>query len=112
MKQITSITSDSKQLMTIPLDNNQGEIEFRLYYLATQYSWYYDFTYKNYTSNGNKVVLNPNALRHLRKILPFGIAFYAEGNIEPYKQDDFLTGRVQMYILNPTDIEELEDIYG
>ena len=32
MKQITSITADSKQLMTIPLDDNLGEIEFRLYF--------------------------------------------------------------------------------
>lgn len=112
MKQVTSITSDSKQFMTIPLDDNNGEVEFRLYYLATQYSWYYDFVYKDYTSNGNKVVLTPNALRHLRKILPFGIAFVAEGNIEPFKQDDFETKRVQMIILNQTDIEEIEDIYG
>lgn len=111
MKQVTSITNDSKQLMIIPLDNNKGNVEFRLYFMPTQYSWYYDFTYNNYTSNGNKVVLSPNALRHLRKMLPFGFAFQAEGDIEPFSINDFANGRIQMYVLNENDILEVEQIY-
>ena len=110
MKQITSITDDSKQLITIPLDNNMGSVEFRLYFLPTQYSWYYDFTYNNYTSNGNKVVLNVNALRHLRKILPFGFMFAGQGNIEPFGIDDFSSGRIQMYVLNENDILQAEQV--
>lgn len=50
MKQITSITGDSKQRMVITLDDNIGSVEFKLYYMPTQYSWYYDFTYNNYVS--------------------------------------------------------------
>ena len=111
MKQITSITGDSKQRFTITLDDNKGSVDFRLYFMPTQYSWYYDFTYNNYTSNGNKVVLNPNALRHLRKILPFGIGFQAEGNVEPFAVNDFVNGRVQMYVLNESDIQEVEQLY-
>lgn len=111
MKQITSITGDSKQRLTLPLDDNNGSVDFRLYFMPTQYSWYYDFTYNNYTSNGNKVVLNPNALRHLRKILPFGIAFQAEGNVEPFAVNDFVNGRVQMYVLNEDDMQEVEQLY-
>lgn len=111
MKQITSITNDSKQLMIIPLDDNKGNVEFRLYFMPTQYSWYYDFTYNNYTSNGNKVVLNFNALRHLRKILPFDFAFLAEGDIEPFAIDDFANGRIQMYVLNEDDMRESEQLY-
>lgn len=113
MQKITSITSDSKQRMSLTLEDNQGSVDFVLYYLPTQYSWYYDFTYNNYTSNGNKVVLTPNALRHLRKILPFGFMFQAEGNIEPFQQTDFASGRVSMYLLNSDDVLTIEDnIYG
>lgn len=112
MQQITSITNDSKQKMIIPLDDNKGSVEFNLYYMPTQYSWYYDFTYNNYTSNGNKVVLNFNALRHLRKILPFGFMFMAQGDIEPFSIDDFSNGRIKMYVLNESDIQEVEsEIY-
>lgn len=111
MKQITSITGDSRQRMTIPLDDNKGSVEFRLYFMPTQYSWYYDFTYNNYICNGNKVVLNPNALRHLRKILPFGFAFQAEGDVEPFSVNDFVNGRIKMYVLNETDVQEVEQLY-
>lgn len=109
MEQITSITDSPKQTFEVDLEDNKGSVQFYLYYLPTQYSWYYDFTYGDYTSNGNKVVLNPNALRHLRKIIPFGIMFTAQGNIEPYKQDDFSSDRVKMILLNEEEVLNLEE---
>lgn len=112
MRQNNSITADSKQFMVIALENGDS-VNFRIYFMPTQASWYYDFEYKNYKSNGNKVVLSPNALRHLRKIIPFGFAFIAENNIEPFNIDDFESQRVQMFILNENDVLEVENsIYG
>lgn len=109
MKQVTSITGDAKQRMQIPLDDNKGNVEFRLYFMPTQNSWYYDFTYKNYNSYGNKVVLNLNALRHLRKILPFGFMFDSDGDVEPFAINDFVNGRIKMIVLNQDDINEIEE---
>lgn len=113
MQKITSITDDAKQRMTINLENNEGSFEFALYYLPTQYSWYYDFIYNDYESYGNKVVLNINALRYLKKLIPFGIMFMSIGDVEPFKQDDFSSGRINMYVLNSDDVQYLEsNIYG
>lgn len=109
MQKITSISNDSKQRMTINLENNEGSFEFALYFMPTQYSWYYDFIFNDYSSYGNKVVLNINALRYLKNILPFGIMFSAVGDIEPFQQDDFSSGRVEMYVLNKTEVQELEE---
>lgn len=112
MYEITSITSNSKQRMEIPIEGG-ATLDFYLYYLPTQYSWYFDFTYENYSVHGEKVVLSPNTIRHLRNILPFGISFLADGDIEPYSLTDFSSGRVQMFILNEQDIQEVEElIYG
>lgn len=112
MKQIVSLTDNARQKFEIPLDN--GDIvDFSLYFYPTQYSWFFDFSYKNYTSNGNRVVLTPNALRHLKNIIPFGIAFLADGFVEPFQLTDFSTGRVGMYVLNQDDVLEIEsNIYG
>lgn len=112
MKQIVSLTDNSRQKFQIVLDN--GEIvDFSLYFYPTQYSWFFDFTYKNYTSNGNRVVLTPNALRHLKNIIPFGIAFLADGFVEPFKLTDFSTQRVGMYVLNQDDVATIEStVYG
>ena len=45
MKIITSITSQPRQRMVLKLDNNESAI-MRLYYYATQKSWYFDIEYK------------------------------------------------------------------
>ena len=108
MKAITSITSEPRQRFVLKLDNNESAI-MRLYYYSTQNSWYFDIEYKNYINNGNKVVLTMNALRHLRNILPFGIAFISGSNAEPFQLEDFVNGNVLMLLLNQEDVQEIED---
>ena len=82
MKEITSITSRSKQKMTLVLENNES-VDFYLYYLPRQQSWFYNFTYKNLTVNCSRVVLAPNALRQFKRIIPFGFMFTADSYVEP-----------------------------
>lgn len=108
MKQIDTLTSDARQSFQVPLDEG-GTIYFNLYFYITQKSWFFDFTYGDYTCTGSRVVLTPNAIRHLKNILPFGIAFMDEHNIEPYSLQDFSSGRIKMYILNQDEVYEVED---
>lgn len=108
MYKITSITNQPRQQFRVPLDTGE-QVEMSLYYLPTQYGWYYDFTYKDYTSNGNKVVLSPNSIRNLRNILPFGIAFISQGVVEPYSLDDFYNERIIMFILNSEEVAQIEE---
>lgn len=112
MNQVTSLTDSPRQSFQFPI--NTGDIvNFYLYYYITQKSWFFDFTYKNYTAKGSRVVLTPNALRHLKNIIPFGIAFMAQGNVEPFDLTDFSSGRVGMYILNSEEVQEIEsNIYN
>ena len=107
MQQITSITNQPKQRFTLVLENND-KVDFLLYYLPRQQSWFYDFTYNNVTCNGSRVTLSPNALRQFKHIIPFGIAFLSNDNVEPFKLDDFSSGRVGMYILNKEDVQLVE----
>lgn len=107
MQEITTLTSSPNQLHTLILENNE-KVEFRLYYLARQEAWFFDFTYNDLTVNCSKVVLTPNALRQFRKIIPFGIAFEAEGFVDPFQLTDFISGRVKMYILNADEVKDIE----
>ena len=50
MQELTSITNNPKQQMTLVLDNNET-VDFKLYYLPRQQSWFYDFTYNDLTVN-------------------------------------------------------------
>lgn len=108
MEVVTSITAYPKQEFILRLENNESA-KIRLYYYTTQQSWYFDIEYKDYINNGNKVVLTPNAIRHLRHKLPFGIGFLAEGNADPFQLEDFLDKKVLMVLLNKEDVQELED---
>jgi len=112
MKLITSITNQPKQRIVLTLDNNESVI-IRLYYMPTQTSWYFDLEYKDYINNGNKVVLTMNAIRHLRRKLPFGIAFVASSFAEPCQLNDFVDGTVYMLQLNEEDVQQIEsEVYS
>lgn len=107
MQTITSITSSVNQRMQLVLENNET-VDFHIYYSARMQSWYYDFSYKNVTCNGSKVVLSPNSIRQFRKILPFGFMFNANSYVQPFKQDDFSSGRVQFSVLNADEVQQIE----
>lgn len=112
MQQITSITNSSNQKMTLVLENNET-VDFRLYYLARQQSWFYDFTYNNLTVNCSRVVLTPNALRQFKRIIPFGISFDADSFVEPFNINDFSSGRIRMYVLTSDEVKQIEsEIYN
>lgn len=107
MQLITTLTSQPNQRTQIPLENNDT-VDFKLYYSIRQQSWFYNFSYKDLTVNGSKVTLHPNTLRQFRRIIPFGFAFDSDSQIEPFAQDDFSSGRIKMYVLNPEDVEMVE----
>lgn len=108
MKLITSITAAFKQQHTLVLDNNET-VDFYLEYCPRMQSWYYSFTYKDITQKCIKVVLSPNSLRHLRRVIPFGLAFVSTGKVEPFSQDDFTSGKIQLYVLNEEDVKQVEE---
>ncbi len=112
MKQITTLTSAPKQIHSLVLENNETA-DFYLEYCGRMESWYFSISYNDTVQNCIKVVLTPNALRHLRRIIPFGIAFISDSQVEPFRLDDFSAGRVEMYVLNADEVEQIEqEIYN
>ena len=108
MKLITTLTDAPKQQHTLVLDNNDTA-DFYIEYCGRMESWYFSIQYNDITQKCIKAVLTPNALRHLRRVIPFGIAFVSESLVEPFRIDDFVTGRIQMYVLNEEDVVTLEE---
>lgn len=107
MQQITSITNSPNQRMTLVLENNET-VDFILYYLPRMQSWFYDLTYNELTVNCSRVMLTPNSMRQFKKIIPFGMAFSAEGDVQPFDINDFSSGRVSMYVLNSDEVKQVE----
>lgn len=109
MKIVTSITNQPKQKFNISLEDN-SIVRINLYFNMTQRAWYYDFQYNDYTCNGNKVVLSFNAIRHLRKKMPFGIGFISESQADPFDLNDFKNNNVLMVVFNKDEVEQYESL--
>lgn len=109
MQIITSITEQPKQQFNIKLDDNSQAV-VKLYYYASQNSWYFDIEYNNRQNNGNKVVLTFNAIRNLKRLWPFGIGFISESNADPFTLDAFTSGKYQMVVFNQEEVQQIEEI--
>lgn len=112
MEIITSLTNYPNQRHQLVLENRESA-NFHLFYHSRTLSWYYDISYKDLTLNGSKVVLTPNSLRQFKNIIPFGLMFYSDGDVEPFRQDDFSSGRIKMAVLNSEEVRQIEqEVYN
>jgi hypothetical protein len=101
---LDSITSDQKQQFnSIFLENNES-FDMLLTFNYTINAWFCNITYKNKSFNNIKLTVQYNILSAYSYYLPFGILCYNQYGIDPFQIDDFETGRVQLFILNDTEI--------
>lgn len=107
MNIITSLTSYPNQRHQLVLENRESA-DFHLYYHGRTMSWNYDIAYNDLVINGCKVVLTPNALRQFKNIIPFGLMFFSDGDVEPFRLDDFSSGRIKMAVLNKEEVRQIE----
>lgn len=109
MRQLTSVSDDAKQSMTTVLDNGD-KVTVGLEYISSQKGWFISVGYGTIlTANGRRVVTSPNMLRAFRDTIPFGIACTVKDGQEPLYQDDFTAGRATLWILNPDEVQDVED---
>ena len=107
---VDKLTDSPIQTFSIPLSTRMS-VDFKLYFYSTQKSWYFDFAYNGKQFNGHKLVLGANILRCYQNVIPFGVAIQAIDDVEPYKIDDFSSGRVQFCVLeNTLEVAQIERI--
>jgi hypothetical protein len=111
MRQITALGNDVKQKFRMLFFTNET-IEFFFEYRNTQSGWYWGFTFRGRTIINMRLVLGANIIREFRNTLPFGIACTATDNEPPLDVNDFLNGRVSIYLIEGKDeIEYIENYY-
>ena len=108
-----TFTNDPIQQVKIQLPNNTSFV-LKLQYNALINGWYADIIYNtaNFTLLGIKITNNLNILHNFRNKLGFGLSFVISDNGELWYKDDFLSGRVQVYLLDNADISSLENVYN
>lgn len=108
MKRLDRLTDSAKQRYIVPLDDG-GSFTLHLQYMPRVQMWKADIQQGDFILNGILVTSYPNILRQYKNILQFGIMVAVEDGTDPRYQDDFVTGRAKMYVLNADDIAYIEE---
>ena len=108
MTRIEGLTNEASQLHHVLLED-KSTADITLTYLPAIQRWQLDINHSNLVMNCQLVTVNPNMIRQWRHIAGFGIACIAEDGVDPFQIDDFLNGRVLLYILEATDINYVEE---
>ena len=104
---IDNLTNFADQLATIQLaDGTTFDLEL-MFHGATQ-RWVANVTYGDASIMGIGVCCHPNLLRQWMNVLPFGLACTTQDLTDPFDISDFSTGRVLLYVLDPSDVAEVE----
>lgn len=94
------------------LIGESGEaIDFRVYYMPSQQSWFFDMAYNGQTLNGTRICVSPNLIRSHKNVLPFGLACMTTDGAEPFYIDDFKNDRIRLYLLNANEVAQVEEAF-
>lgn len=69
-----------------------------------------DIQYENFTAKGLKIVRGPNILARHINTLPFGLSVVVSDNYEPFLINDFVSGRVSLFLLDSDDVATVESM--
>lgn len=102
MELINNIGNEEKQIQRVIMADNRF-IDLTLEYKDQQQGWFASITYLTYTINNIRIVTSGNMLYQWRNIFQFGMSCVVEQGQEPTFQEDFLSGRAKLYILDRAD---------
>lgn len=115
MNSIGNLNASSKQNLNVSIGDGTVLI-LTFNFIESQQGWFLTFSHPKLISPANplgqinnlRLVNSPNMLRAFRNIIPFGIACVTKDGYEPGFVSDFINGRVFVYILNATDVAQVE----
>jgi hypothetical protein len=107
---IDVLSDEPYQSVTVPLaSGDQVKLSFR--YVDNQKGWFYSISFKGKSVAVNRrLVICANLLRSMRGYISFGLACTSSDGYEPVFQNDFSSGRVQVFLLNPSDVIYAETV--
>ena len=110
MKRLDGIRAVGSQKLTTTASNGDT-VSMTLYFNPAVQEWFFDLEWKTFALKGTRVFSSPNILSQYESIIPFGLACITDGIGEPFLVNDFSSGRVNIYLLSPEEVIEVQDFY-
>lgn len=85
---------------------NAKQERYKLYinYNQIRQGWFLDVISENFKCKGIRLTSYPNILEQWENRLGFGLAVKCEHDSEAIFYEDFITGRANLYLLEPVDL--------
>lgn len=112
MLQVDNLSDDASQLTHVVLSDGSLVTLALVYQPATQ-RWTVDISRNTFAVNGLNLCVHPNLLREFRNIIPFGLAIVSTDGGDPVLIEDFVSGRITLFVLEAADVVAIEDnVFG
>jgi len=108
VRYISAISDDANQKMTVVMEDGSKAVIY-LSYKENQQGWFMTISWGSVVIYNIRLVTSLNILRKFRNALTFGICVTTTDMLEPINKDDFSTARAEMYTLNQTDMDAVEE---
>lgn len=105
--QIQNITDEAHQRHVIVFD--ESEIELTLRFHPTVEMWTFDTVYKTLNADGYKLSVGVLHMRSRNFPFDFVVRDQTDAGLDPFRLDDFSTGRCALYLLDAADMEIVRD---
>ena len=110
MKQLTGITSESYQSFELPLEGLGSNVTFVLRFFPTIQAWCFNASYGSKNVYGVKLSVGVLHIQSKNMPFDFSVVDNSGNGLDPFKVDDFSTGRCTILALEPADIEGIRGI--
>ena len=107
MRLIDKLTAGARQEFTVVTEEGD-EISLLLWYAASQQTWFFDVTSGDFVLQGAQLTVSLNILRAYNNILPFGFSVTSTDGEDPFYLDDFISGRIKLFLLSREDVDTIE----
>lgn len=110
MTLVNAITQQPNQKINLILSDNSVIQNFIMQYMDGNQGWYFSLVYGTFVINNMRAVVSPNMIRFAKGVVPFGLGIDTTDGYESLFIDDFSKGRASLYLLDETDVNNIEKI--
>lgn len=108
MIQIENITADPHQRHTLLTD--AGQVVIVLRFLPVVQIWVMDIEHEGRAQRGVKLSASVLHIRSFNFPFDFTVVLTDDTGIDPFRRDDFETGRCELYFVTPADMVDLRGL--
>lgn len=108
MRLIENITDEAHQRHRILFA--ESEIVLTLRFHSIVQMWTFDAEYKDWSIHGQRIVVDSLHILGQNKPFDFAVIDRSGAGVDPFKLDDFSSGRCELYILDADDMREIRGV--